>query len=32
MPDLVVVPYWAASQIVRFFRIIFDCGAARGEG
>ena len=29
---LVVPPYSRPSQVVRFFRIIFDCGAARGKG
>jgi hypothetical protein len=30
--DLLGVAYRQTSQIVRFFRIVFDCGGARGKG
>jgi len=30
--DLTDLAYRRASQIIRFFRMLFDCSAARGEG
>jgi hypothetical protein len=32
MPDLVLAAYRAASQIVRFFQIIFGRGGTCGKG